>query len=786
MEMPTPKYSITRKITIAIFLVVALLLVQFTGVYLSSQRLMSGLATLHNQQQFSYSILQLHQLTDLLVETPGKQGGSPEDDRRLFGSVFAQAEAKISEARVFAQGSPGYVTYLDQIADALNKLNASAQTYFLLTPSLASQREFLLIRQYSSDIAEGEEKLKILIDRNSNELFNGVYKMRHRPFAVAITLTLLFVMLALIIGTGFKRQVSASIANLLSATQEIARGNLNVRAPILVRDEIGTLTAAFNAMTRELRQSTVSRNYVEAVIQSLPDSLFVLSPEGLIEQVNKSVGNLYGGDNEALKGEFLCSFLGPNACELTTELRDVEAVFNSQSGIPIPVSISASVIRDQFSRVTNIVCVMKDLTERKGIESERRHIAESQLALADASSILTESIDSDVTLKNIVRAAVPHLSDCCFVHIVDEKGSLTPSEFNCGAQKKGTPLFQVNPVIMKAFHSKAPQFIDLGTDRLSGNPASPDISSYIVHPLFYRDRDLGTITFGFFEREPSSARRDLDLIAEFSRRAMIALENSRLYHEAQEAILSRDEFLSIASHELKTPLTALSLQLQILNREILKSQGDAEKAADGLKTDGVFLPARILKTISSSEGQSKKLAVLLDELLDLTRIRLGKLELAKEDTDLNSIVKGVADRFKVVVGQKGIVMDIDLKDSIVGSWDPMRIEQIVSNLISNAVKYGDGSAISVKTFRDGDVARLVVSDRGKGIPEEMRDKIFERFERAGVSGAQISGLGLGLYICRQIIEAHGGSIHVESELGRGASFVVDLPLRYESDAQLAG
>jgi PAS domain S-box-containing protein len=786
MEIPTPKYSITRKITIAIFLVVALLLIQFAGVFLSSQRLLSGLSTLHGQQQFSDSILQLHQLTDLLVETPGKKGVSPEDVRRLFDSVFAQAEAKVSEARLFAQGSSEYIAYLDQISDALNKLNASAQTYFALTPSLASQREFLLIRQYSSDVAEGEEKLKILIDHNSNEVFDSVYKMRYRPFAVAITITLLFVLFALIVGTGFKRQVSSSIANLLNATQEIARGNLNVRAPILVHDEIGTLTAAFNAMTRELRQSTVSRNYVEAVMQSLPDPLFVLSPEGLIEQVNKSVSNLYGGDPEDLKGKFLHSLLGPISYDLTNEARDVEAVFTSRSGAPIPVSVSASVISSQFSKVTNIVCVMKDLTERKGIESERRHIAESQLALADASSILSESIDFDVTLKNVVRASVPHLSDCCFVHIADADGSLKPSEFSCGDRNEEAPLFQVTPMLTKAVRSKEPQFVEVRTDRSTGFPAKPEVSSYVIYPLFYRDRNLGTITFGFFEHDDFFGRRDLDLISEFSRRAMIALENSRLYHEAQEAILSRDEFLSIASHELKTPLTSLSLQLQILNREILRGQGESDKSGGSLKTDGVFVPARALKTISSSEAQSRKLAVLLDELLDLTRIRLGKLELSKEDTDLNSVVNGVAERFRVVVSQKGIPMHIDLKDSMVGNWDPMRIEQIVSNLISNAVKYGNGSVISIKTFRAGDVARLVVADRGRGIPKDMLGKIFERFERAGVSGTQISGLGLGLYICRQIIEAHGGSIRVESELGSGTAFVVDLPLEHAGGAKLVG
>jgi PAS domain S-box-containing protein len=775
MQISAPKHSITRKLTIATFSVVALFLIQFAGIYFSSQTLLSGLATLHRQQQLSDSVLRLHQLTDTLADVPSLKARPPEDERKLFSDVFEQAIAKLSEAQTLAQ-TPEAKIYLKQIFDGLNKMKSSADIYFQIYPapqlSTDASRELLLVRQFSSEISEGEEKLKLLMESKSNDLFENIYKMRYRPFTVMITLTFFFVLYALIAGISFKRQISASIANLMDATQAVARGSLDVRAPVLLYDEIGTLTEAFNEMILELEQSTVSRNYVEAVIQSLPDSLFVLSSEGRIEQVNTTTEKIYGGPSESLKGKLLRSFFAPKTPEFTRERSDVETVFLSLSGRAIPVSVSSSVIRNPLQEVFNVVCVMKDLSERKEIEEEKLHIAESQLALADASSILSESIDFNVTLKNITRAIVPHIGDCCFIHVTDKDGALKISEFNSGSQKCPSS-FEPTPVVLEAFHTGKTRVIDLRSDRSCAISGYAELASYLICPLRHMNRTLGTITVGSFKKDYHFAPRDVSLVEEFVRRAAIALENSRLYHEAQEAILSRDEFLSIASHELKTPLTSLSLQLQILNRDILRSQ--KERVSD-LKPGMLAIPERTLKIISSSEIQSNKLAALLDELLDLTRIRLGKLQLAKENVDLSAVVNGVVDRFRAEMNQKRIAFDLNIENSVAGYWDPMRIEQVISNLISNAVKYGNGTAISFEVKRVDKVARLIATDHGMGIAHEMLDKIFERFERAGVSGRKISGLGLGLYICRQIIEAHGGSIRVQSELGKGSSFTVDLPI----------
>lgn len=242
--------------------------------------------------------------------------------------------------------------------------------------------------------------------------------------------------------------------------------------------------------------------------------------------------------------------------------------------------------------------------------------------------------------------------------------------------------------------------------------------------------------------------------------------------EAKEALRVRDEFMSIASHELRTPLTSLHLQLQFLKKSIERMP------APGTGVGG-DLVGRVVRVVENCERASGKLAHLLDGLLDLTRVRLGKLELHKEPTDLALTAREVGERCKPQADRQGASIDAFAPHQLVGEWDPMRIEQVVTNLVTNAIKYGNRSPVTIQVQElPGDWAEVSVSDRGLGIPPDMIGKIFERFERA-VSDGAISGLGLGLYITRQIVEAHGGTISVKSELGQGSTFKVRLPLKHD-------
>jgi PAS domain S-box-containing protein len=233
-------------------------------------------------------------------------------------------------------------------------------------------------------------------------------------------------------------------------------------------------------------------------------------------------------------------------------------------------------------------------------------------------------------------------------------------------------------------------------------------------------------------------------------------ERLRLAHAA-EAIRLRDEFLSIASHELKTPLTAL--QLQLLNID------------DQLRLGGEDLA----KSIERARRLAARLDQLIEALLDVSRIVTGRLKLNIESFDVGEVALEIAERLRESASAAGCELSLKILGKLQGRWDRLRIEQLLTNLISNAIKYAAGQPIEVLLRREADIAIMEVRDKGPGIPAGALSRIFERFERAA-SARHYGGMGLGLYIGRQIAEAHSGTIVASNLPGGGASFTVRLPL----------
>jgi two-component system, LuxR family, sensor kinase FixL len=233
-----------------------------------------------------------------------------------------------------------------------------------------------------------------------------------------------------------------------------------------------------------------------------------------------------------------------------------------------------------------------------------------------------------------------------------------------------------------------------------------------------------------------------------------------MYRKAQAEVRERDEFLSIASHELRTPVTALQLQLQMLQR-----------VAD---RQHVEWPQAMVGKVGALERQTRRIALLVNELLDVSRIRLGRLELKLEELDLGEVAREAVAHLEEEGARSGSAITLVTKGPAPGRWDRLRLEQVITNLLSNAIKFGEGKPITVEVDSDGTRARMVVRDRGIGVDEDDRQRIFSRFERA-VPSQHFGGLGLGLYIARQIVEAHGGVIDVDGSPGDGTAFRVDLP-----------
>ena len=267
------------------------------------------------------------------------------------------------------------------------------------------------------------------------------------------------------------------------------------------------------------------------------------------------------------------------------------------------------------------------------------------------------------------------------------------------------------------------------------------------------ERMSGMLQKSYGELEGRVRERTADL-------ARLAEENARLYGDASRALERRDEFLSLASHELKTPITSMLLQAQMLLQG-----GESRTSPDQVRKFSQFL-----------ERQLIRINDLVEEMLDTSRIDLSKLSLRLEPLDLSALVTEVCQRLRPQFDQSGTPLDLDIEPAIAGRLDGHRLEQVLTNLLSNALRYAPGTKISVNLSRAANGnALLAVSDRGPGISAQDRDRVFGRFERGQDSG-RVSGLGIGLYISKAIVEAHGGRITVSETPGGGARFTAEFPL----------
>jgi signal transduction histidine kinase len=426
------------------------------------------------------------------------------------------------------------------------------------------------------------------------------------------------------------------------------------------------------------------------------------------------------------------------------------------------------------------------------LDSARRelqmHLRESELNqqdrafLADASARLSSSLDFDETVEQIVQLVIPRLGDYAAIDLFLEDGRLVqvamaatdPSNRDRAIQIKSDDQFETldnTPVSDVAATGTTLRYTVTDSPAITTITSNPDklarlealnINSVLFVPLIARDQTIGVLQLVHAESRRSHGERDQAVAEDLASRAALAIENARLYRQAQDAGRAREEFLSIASHELKTPLTTIKGYIQMLQRNLDREDISAD---------------RIKQTVRQLETQSSRIEALVSDLLDVSRIRQGRLELRPELMDLRETAQRVLARFEEAPERDESHEFMLIADGPVnGEWDPFRIDQVLSNMVSNALKYStSGGTIRVTVFGNDDFAGFAVQDEGLGISRDGQINLFQPFFRDPKLTVHIGGTGLGLYISRQIVETHGGSIHVESEQDVGSTFTVRLP-----------
>ena len=269
-----------------------------------------------------------------------------------------------------------------------------------------------------------------------------------------------------------------------------------------------------------------------------------------------------------------------------------------------------------------------------------------------------------------------------------------------------------------------------------------------------------------------------------TRRQVLALEHSRKEQEAllanlqttqmelQKALKLRDEFMSVVAHELRTPLNTLFMDVQM--RKMLLERGKL----------AVFDAAYLEKMVARDQRQVQSMVRLIDDMLDVTRIRSNRLSIRPGPVDLPALLGRVVGNLSHQAQAAGSAITLHADQPVTGCWDEFRIEQVVTNLLTNALRYGNGRPVEVSLVLLGDSVAIHVRDQGGGIPARDQQRIFDPFERAVGQDDSTTGLGLGLYITRQLVEAHGGTISVQSREAEGAQFSVTLPLAVPATASL--
>lgn len=525
-----------------------------------------------------------------------------------------------------------------------------------------------------------------------------------------------------------------------------------------------------------------SNLFYQHLVEVTPDAIVVHS-EGKIVYANPKALQLIGAhDTTDLVGKSVMKFIHPDSLPLINARiqkllnKNMTAPFIEEKFITLTgdtVIAETKAVPFTFQDKPAILAILHDVTLRKKQE-------ERQAFLDNVSALLSETLDYKKTLETISKLLVPfladyirivivsdnkHIEDVITYHVDSKKLSAAKKLYSAYKDKNGMPqgvghiLETGKAEFMNSIDKESVIKLPNG-EKIWNILTELGFTSYMGIPLKIRDKVRGAITFSSTKRERIYTREDVQFAEEIARRIAYAIENATLYHAAQKAIELRDEFISVASHELKTPLTSLKLYLQVLQKQLEKNNSDTYN-----------------RPMQKMNEQIDRLTQLINDLLHVSKLQHGKLEFTLEEVDLNELIKDAIEIIQSTDIHHRIIFHGRITKKII--IDKHRISQVITNLLSNAIKYSPEADKVVITLQEkNNEVRIAVQDFGIGIDKIHLKKIFQQFYRVDNSYEKsYPGLGLGLYIAYEIVQRHGGTMQVTSKKNVGSTFSFTLPIR---------
>ena len=523
---------------------------------------------------------------------------------------------------------------------------------------------------------------------------------------------------------------------------------------------------------------------LRAIVEVNADGIVVVDTAGRIRFLNPAATALFGREEEELLGEEL-GF--PVAAGEGTEVEIVR-----RGGELVHAELRVARIR--WEGEDNCLVALRDVTDRRRAEQAERERFRAEAAreeaeaaarkiafLADAGAILGSSLDYRVTLGRVARLAVPFLADYCLVFVQGEDGRI-PQVAAAHREPEGDALLErlgeVYRVDPASAHTPVPRVLRTGrpllvaevppdtAERLVPEGAPREIFqalapvSYMVVPLGARERTFGAITLATSLSGRRYGPDDLSLAEELARRAATAVENARLFEQAQAANRAKSEFLAVMSHELRTPLNAVIGYADLLQAGITGALNDRQR-----------------EQLGRIKSSSAHLLQLIEEILTFSRIEAGQERIRPEVSDLDALLREAGSLAEPLAGVKRVRLVVrGPGPGTTLRTDPAKARQILLNLLSNAVKFTSQGEVELSGALDGDGAVLQVRDTGVGIAPEHLHRIWEPFWQVEQSATRMAeGTGLGLTVARNLAHLLGGEISVHSVPGGGSTFEVRLP-----------